>query len=44
MWYFSWILGVCLAAAVGIINVLWYEQDNRLREDEDHNNEFNDKP
>ena len=25
MWYFSWILGVGLAAALGIINALWYE-------------------
>ena len=25
MWYFSWILGVLLACAFGIINVMWYE-------------------
>lgn len=25
MWYFSWILGVGLALAAGIINVLWLE-------------------
>ena len=25
MWYFSWILGLGLAAAVGILNALWYE-------------------
>lgn len=25
MWYFSWILGVGLALALGIINVLWLE-------------------
>ena len=25
MWYFSWILGVLLALAFGIINVMWYE-------------------
>lgn len=25
MWYFSWILGVGLAMAFGIINVLWLE-------------------
>lgn len=30
MWYFSWILGVCLAASVGMISALWYEQDDRL--------------
>ncbi|MEE4113154.1 MAG: cytochrome bd-I oxidase subunit CydX, partial [Desulfobacteraceae bacterium] len=23
MWYFSWILGVLLACAFGIINVMW---------------------
>lgn len=27
MWYFSWILGVLLALAFGIINALWYESD-----------------
>jgi cyd operon protein YbgT len=25
MWYFSWILGLGLAAAVGVLNALWYE-------------------
>ncbi len=25
MWYFTWILGVFLALAFGIINVMWYE-------------------
>jgi cyd operon protein YbgT len=25
MWYFAWILGLGLAAAVGILNALWYE-------------------
>ncbi len=25
MWYFSWILGVGLACAFGIINTLWLE-------------------
>lgn len=25
MWYFSWILGVGLAVAVGILNGVWYE-------------------
>ncbi len=27
MWYFSWILGVCLAMAAGVINVLWLEAE-----------------
>ncbi len=29
MWYFTWILGVTAAVAIGVINVMWYEfQDN----------------
>ncbi len=27
MWYFSWILGVGLAMAFGIINVMWLEAE-----------------
>jgi cyd operon protein YbgT len=30
MWYFTWILGVLLALAFGVINVLWYESENCL--------------
>ena len=25
MWYFAWILGLGLAATVGVLNALWYE-------------------
>ena len=25
MWYFSWILGLGLAATVGVLTALWYE-------------------
>lgn len=25
MWYFSWILGVCLAMGFGVLNALWLE-------------------
>jgi cyd operon protein YbgT len=25
MWYFTWILGVSLAAAFGVLNGVWYE-------------------
>lgn len=25
MWYFSWILGLGLAAAFSILNAMWYE-------------------
>jgi cyd operon protein YbgT len=27
MWYFAWILGVLLACAFGIINVMWLEAE-----------------
>ncbi len=27
MWYFAWILGVTLAMAAGVINVLWLEAE-----------------
>lgn len=27
MWYFSWILGVSLAAAFAILNAMWFELD-----------------
>lgn len=27
MWYFTWILGVLLALAFGVINVMWYEAE-----------------
>jgi len=33
MWYFTWILGVLLACACGIINVLWLEHENLMDED-----------
>jgi cyd operon protein YbgT len=30
MWYFTWILGVLLALAFGIINVMWLEAEHVL--------------
>jgi len=33
MWYFSWILGVLLAVAFGIINVMWLETQEMLGPD-----------
>lgn len=27
MWYFAWILGVLLALAFGVINVMWFESE-----------------
>lgn len=32
MWYFSWILGLGLAASIGILNALWYELRNVRQE------------
>ena len=32
MWYFAWILGVLLAVALGIINVMWLESENVMDE------------
>ncbi|MEM5386997.1 cytochrome bd-I oxidase subunit CydX [Paraburkholderia phymatum] len=30
MWYFSWILGIGLALAFGIINVMWLEANHAV--------------
>ena len=35
MWYFSWILGVLLACAFGIINVMWMETEEILGAEEE---------
>lgn len=32
MWYFAWVLGLGLAAAVGILHALWFELRS-VRED-----------
>jgi cyd operon protein YbgT len=29
MWYFAWVLGVGLALAFGIINVMWLEAEQQ---------------
>lgn len=34
MWYFTWILGVLLAVAFGIINVMWLEAERCLDEED----------
>jgi len=34
MWYFAWLLGVLLALAFGVINVMWYEAE-QYRETEE---------
>ncbi|HXZ95719.1 MAG TPA: cytochrome bd-I oxidase subunit CydX [Burkholderiales bacterium] len=36
MWYFAWILGVGVALAFGIINVMWLEAEYFSREDQQH--------
>lgn len=28
MWYFAWLLGLPLAAAVAVLNAMWYELMN----------------
>jgi len=33
MWYFTWILGLALAASLGILNAMWFEL--RAPEDKD---------
>ena len=35
MWYFAWILGVLLACAFGIINVMWMEAEEMLGNEKD---------
>ena len=35
MWYFAWILGVLLASAFGIINVMWMETEEMLGSEKD---------
>jgi cyd operon protein YbgT len=38
MWYFAWILGVLLACAFGIINVMWMETEEMLGSDNNSEN------
>lgn len=35
MWYFTWILGVLLACALGVINVMWLESEMSPEQDKD---------
>ena len=35
MWYFTWILGVLLAIAAGVINVMWLESEQCLGSEND---------
>ena len=34
MWYFTWVLGVAAALALGIINVMWYEAQDAFVPDD----------
>lgn len=31
MWYFTWLLGLTAALAIGIINVMWYEAEDAYK-------------
>lgn len=31
MWYFTWVLGMAAALALGIINVMWYEAEDSYK-------------
>lgn len=35
MWYFTWILGLTAALAIGVINALWYEADQAFDREND---------
>jgi cyd operon protein YbgT len=35
MWYFAWILGVLLAVAFAVINVMWLEAEQCLAATDD---------
>ncbi|MBI1274266.1 MAG: cytochrome bd-I oxidase subunit CydX [Alphaproteobacteria bacterium] len=37
MWYFSWILGLGLACAFGILNALWFELEADKKADKPAN-------
>lgn len=34
MWYFTWVLGLAAAVALGIINVMWYEAEESFKDDD----------
>jgi cyd operon protein YbgT len=38
MWYFAWILGVLLAVAFGVINVMWLEAEQCLDDSKQRDN------
>lgn len=38
MWYFSWILGLTAALAIGVINVMWYEAEESFKDADKQDN------
>lgn len=36
MWYFTWILGIGVALAFGLINALWLEAAEKFESADDH--------
>jgi len=38
MWYFTWILGIGVALAFGLINALWLEASEKFENPEDPSN------
>lgn len=40
MWYFTWILGVLLALSLGVINVMWLENEKCLDDDDCNGRDF----
>lgn len=35
MWYFTWVLGLVAALAIGVINVMWYEAEESYKNTDD---------
>lgn len=35
MWYFTWVLGLAAALALGVINVMWYEAEESYKDADD---------
>ena len=37
MWYFTWVLGLGLAALIAVVNAIWLElqEDRRLTDEDD---------
>lgn len=36
MWYFTWVLGLTLAASFAVLNAMWFEltEDDKRRDDD----------